>query len=482
MKKFRFSRLIIASTWLFCLIFLMLLPFVELSPVSGQTDDNDWDDVEKRQEEIDTLKETIEDLEEAVRKQETEAREVAEELKEAEQRLEEAEKELASAQENLEIKREVFGGRVRSAYMGQSFSYLEMLFGADNLGDLVLRLEYLSRIFRQERMLLEDMRSEREKAESYAEKIEDDRDRVATLYREEKEKAQRLREMRKEKEEVLYAAKDELKEQLAQISTRAEAPPVYGVVIDNFRTSRPQFGLAEAQRVYEYEVEGEITRYLALYADFPSKVGPLRSARVHSATLAMENNVLLAYAGAAGDVEKKLDQLGVNRVNALNLGRGFSRSSDAYPPYNLFANLSTLGLVPPPDRSEIRPVQPEKEGGSGENISLVYNNFTNIEYRYDPVDNLYHRYLNGAVHRDAQGNPIQPRNVVKQHVSFTRDERGRPTADLLGEGEIDFYSNGRHLRGTWSKESPSSPTRFYYEDGTPIEIPYGKTWIQLVAS
>jgi len=462
------------------LLALSIFFSIQGAPVFGQ--DDEWEEIEERREEIEEMEATIKDLEERVRGQETRTREIAEELKETEQRLERAETELESAQESLEEKRGIFGGRVRSAYMNQGFSYLELLFSADNLGDLVLRLEYLSRIFQHEIRLVEEMRQEREKTRRYAEEIEEDRDKVAALYREEAEEGERLRQLREEEEKLLYQAKDELRERLAQISTRAEAPPVYGVVIDNFHYSRPQHALAAAQKVYEYEVEGNITRYLALYADFPTRVGPMRSARVHSATLAMENNVLLVYAGAASDVESILTQLGVNRVNALRGGSGFWRVPEEMAPYNLYVNLSTLGLVPPPDRSEIKPIRPAQIGNTGERISLVYNNFTSISYRYDSVDNLYTRYLNNSIHRDAQGNAIRPRNVIKQYVSFTRDGRGRPTANLVGSGRIDFYSNGEHFRGTWEKASPASPTNYYYEDGTPIEIPYGKTWIQIIAS
>jgi hypothetical protein len=95
-------------------------------------------------------------------------------------------------------------------------------------------------------------------------------------------------------------------------------------------------------------------------------------------------------------------------------------------------------------------------------------------------EGYYLRYINGKQHKDADGTAITARNIIVQYVPFYNDSRGRPTADLIGEGPIDYYCQGQKFRGAWRKESASSPTRFYYQDGREIERVYGQTWIQLV--
>ncbi len=460
-------------------ILLVILIISLVSAVSGQEND-EWEEVERTREEIEELTQRVEELESAVLEEERKTREVAARLEEVEKRLEEAEKELELAQENLDEVRNRLGKRVRNAYINGGFSYLEMLFNSDGLGDLVLRVEYLSRIIRQDNELIAEVREVREQEEQRRQEVKRDYELVEELYQEHRERQQNLAERREEKEEMLYTAKDVLEEKLARISTRAEAPPVYGVVIDNLGAARPQHGLADAQLMYEYEVEGNITRYLALFAEFPSKVGPVRSARVHSATLAIENDVLFVYGGAHQTVRDELARMGVHSVDAMRTNGSFFRDSGRRAPHNLYVNLSTLGRVPPPDRSEIKPVQPVQEGQPGQEFSLQYNNFTRITYRYNAADNVYRRYLNGQLHRDAAGKVVEPRNIILQYADYTPDSMGRPTAELIGGGKIDFYSNGRHFRGTWRKDSLEAPTRFYYQDGTEIEIPYGKTWIQVV--
>src|SRR5207249_145080 len=54
-----------------------------------------------------------------------------------------------------------------------------------------------------------------------------------------------------------------------------------GVVVDNAIPARPQWGIAEADIVYEVPTEAMITRFLALYCgEGPDTVGPVRRRRM----------------------------------------------------------------------------------------------------------------------------------------------------------------------------------------------------------
>ena len=72
-------------------------------------------------------------------------------------------------------------------------------------------------------------------------------------------------------QKLLAAAQGRLADEMAASIPQAEVKPVYGVVIDNHAAARPQHGLSQANVVYEYEVEGRITRYLALLLLSPAK-------------------------------------------------------------------------------------------------------------------------------------------------------------------------------------------------------------------
>ena len=56
--------------------------------------------------------------------------------------------------------------------------------------------------------------------------------------------------------------------------------PVVAVKVENIAAARPQVGLNSADIVFVEEVEGSLTRLVAVYhTSFPKRVGPVRSAR-----------------------------------------------------------------------------------------------------------------------------------------------------------------------------------------------------------
>ncbi len=60
-----------------------------------------------------------------------------------------------------------------------------------------------------------------------------------------------------------------------------EGERITAVMVNNIQTCRPQRGLSQADILFEIKVEGGITRFMGLYADYSEipDVGPIRSAR-----------------------------------------------------------------------------------------------------------------------------------------------------------------------------------------------------------
>lgn len=421
--------------------------------------------------EITELEDIIEALDESIKNSRRKMERLAAKIEATEKQIEAAEKEIASAEARLEESTRLFGLRVRSAYMNGGISYLEIILDADNFGDLIIRSAYLKKVMDRDADLIASIKHERKLIAKRKKTIEKQGRELAALMERAREEHALILAQRKEKEKLLKEAGEKT----------AGYKPVYGVVLDNSQPARPHSGLAEASVVYEFEVEGRITRYLALFSFFPSKVGPIRSARTHSVTLALENGVHYIYASGTKDVLNTISSWGLRNTNALASGSSaIYRSSDRKAPHNLYVNLAGLGKESPSGVLLIRPAFLDREGQPGSTVSLEYNSFTHIKYSYRPGSRDYLRHLNGQVHRDAAGKEIAARNVILQYVPHPYDSHGRPTPNLIGSGPIDFYSMGQRFRGTWSKSSPAAPTRFYYSDGKPIEMVYGRTWIQIV--
>lgn len=391
------------------------------------------------------------------------------------------ETELAEAEIRLEQTSRNFASRVRGAYMKGSVSYLEVLLEAESLGDLVVRVAYVARILANDSSLIARIRDDRVKYGLAKAEMEQKRETLQTIrVNSEKEQRNLLLE-RQEKERLLRAAKNKLAGELARITPQAERPPVYAVVLDNVPLARPQHGLARASMVYEYEVEGRITRYLAFFANFPTKVGPVRSARTHSSMLALENNVNFIYSSAGVDVLAQISSWKAEGTNVLYYSsRSVYRDPSRRAPHNLYVNLSTLGVRQQSKEVVVRPAFLNRKGTSAGTIALEYSPSYRLRYEYNSARGIYRRFINNAVHRDATGEEIQIRNIIIQYAPHYIDQQGRPTPNLIGEGKIDYYTQGERFTGSWKKESASSLTRFFYEDGEEIERVYGLTWIQIV--
>lgn len=431
--------------------------------------------------EIVELEKVLQALDESIRSRLARVESLKRELVETEISLKLVTEELADARVKLVETNRIFAERVRSAYMKGGLSYLEVLLEAESFGDLVVRLAYLRHILQQDAEMVSTVRQEQAFMQERKTALETQRQRLRDLRQQRDAEQRNLLDQRREKEAMLAAAQKKLAGELALITPQAERKPVYGVVIDNAPQARPQHGLSQASIVYEYEVEGRITRYLALFASFPTKVGPVRSARSHSSMLALENDVHFIYSSGGVDVLDRIRGWNVRGTNALrSRNPSFFRDNSRRAPHNLYVNLSTLGAESQSAEIRIRPAYLSREGTPAAEVSLEYSPSYRVSYRYLPARGAYRRYINGQVHRDATGAVIMARNIIIQYVPHGSDLVGRPTPDVVGEGAIDFYALGERFRGTWKKENAASPTRFYYQDGQEIERVYGQTWIQLV--
>ncbi len=442
---------------------------------------NNQIDIEKTKAEIAELEKTIKALEESSKQRAHRIAELDKEFLETDKKLQNALMQLSLTEERLEEKNTIFASRVRSVYMKGGFSYLEVLLAADNLGDLIVRLGYLMRILGRDSQLVSTIRQEQAELRGLTASVEEYRNSLLDIRYQNEAEQRNLDNLRREKEALLKGAQERLYGELARATPQAERKPVYGISIDNASPARPQHGLSEATVVYEYEVEGRITRYLALFSTFPTKVGPIRSARTHNIILAMENDVHFLYSSAGWDVLAKIKEWETRGTDVLySKSPSFFRDKSRKAPHNLYVNLSTLNFEPMSQELVVRPAFLGRKGTSTNTISLSYSKNYKVSYKYASNEDAYRRYINDKIHKDANGKVIMARNVIIQYVPHGIDFQLRPTPDLIGEGAIDFYSQGEYFRGKWKKDSIKSPTRYYYQDGQEIERIHGQTWIQIV--
>jgi hypothetical protein len=114
-------------------------------------------------------------------------------------------------------------------------------------------------------------------------------------------------------------------------------------------------------------------------------------------------------------------------------------------------------------------------------IKIAYNNYYEVDWRYDVTAKRYVRYVNGQLFKDLDGRMITADNILIQKVQTSViDEDGRREVTTVGNGEARVAELGSFVYGTWKKDSPSDRTVFYDGSGQEIKLTPGQTWVEVV--
>lgn len=263
----------------------------------------------------------------------------------------------------------------------------------------------------------------------------------------------------------------------------------FSVMIENSPESRPQTGLSSADIVYEIKTEGNISRYLAFFHDdIPSSIGPVRSSRHYFIPLSEQLNFPYVHFGASTYAYQYLQstKLKVPHIDGITDSKYFFRDNSRTAPHNAYLNTESLAsyddLTITNDMFSFGDSD-DLASEAANSIEFSYNNFTNIRYTYDDSIKKYLRFQESIPHVDAESQEqIKVSNVIIQytkHESIVEDNLGRIDVVLTGEGEIDYFTEGKKMRGTWRKGNNMLSTNFYDSEGQPLILNPGNTWIQV---
>ena len=195
--------------------------------------------------EITELEDIIKALDESIKVSQLKIDRLAGQIESTKKQIGQAETEIADAEARLEESTRLFATRVRGAYInGGGISYLEIILGADNFGDLLVRVAYLERILNRDANLIASIKHERGLIEERKKIIDEQYSNLLALMEQEKAEHNTMLAQRREKEKLLKEA----------VEKTAGYKPVYGVVIDN-HSNAAAIRLALANVVYEFEVE-----------------------------------------------------------------------------------------------------------------------------------------------------------------------------------------------------------------------------------
>jgi hypothetical protein len=269
--------------------------------------------------------------------------------------------------------------------------------------------------------------------------------------------------------------------------------PALVVKIDNHAEARPQTGLNQADVVYEEEVEG-ITRFFAVFQSADSTpVGPIRSARTTDVNLvAALSHPLFAWSGGNPTVQRQisgadLTDVGQSQANGPGGYHRDNRTNAKGSEHTLYADTVALYTLAPPGQGAPAPLftyraegEPSPVGDPTGGIKLHMES-TKAQYVWDAATKTWPREQNGSPHVDHDGVQIAPANVVIQFVSYV----GVPgvgqsqQAVTVGEGEAWILTDGKLIKGTWSRPDPKQPAVYKDAAGNRVKLTPGRTWVEL---
>lgn len=279
--------------------------------------------------------------------------------------------------------------------------------------------------------------------------------------------------------------------------------PVVAVKFDNVvGRSTPQAGINSADVVYEIQVEGQITRLLALYQTRDAgPLGPVRSARGSEVAILEElNSPIYTWHGANDILNHVVRSSSVIPRSFEEIPELFYRVTNRKAPYNSYV-LGTgqiRATVPDDLRGPTGPVltfaaEGEPPSAAALPASHVHIRFpppfgrgggeAPVDYRWDGARWL--RWQRGQPHVDVDGLQVAADNVIVRFTgvldSGTVDGSGAivPTASFVGHGEAWVLTGGTVTTGKWHKPSATAPTRYYDQAGAEIRLRPGITWISV---
>lgn len=282
----------------------------------------------------------------------------------------------------------------------------------------------------------------------------------------------------------------------------------YAIMLNNIKDALPQLGQSQADIIYECLAEGGITRMLAVYQDVSEveMIGSVRSSRPYYLELALGHDALYLHAGGSEDAYTYISSWG---VDAFDCVRGPYMSStvggnifwrDSWRQSNLGYEHSVvttgeaiLTYIPESTRMEHeddftyeQTFYSETESIGGETaleITVPFSSYKTGVFIYDETSETYFVEEYGSAYVDGNTDEqvaITNVLVLNAVVTYTGDSLGHVDIDFDAGGTGYFATAGEILPITWSKDGIYEELQYFYEDGSPVVLNPGTSYVNVI--
>lgn len=268
-------------------------------------------------------------------------------------------------------------------------------------------------------------------------------------------------------------------------NTLAILRPAVVAKIGNY-DSHPQYGMNQADIVFEEIINDNVSRFAAVYqSQGADLVGPIRSGRLQDVDLLSSLNApILAWSGGNGTVTNEINGSSLINMSPNYCGSACFRVNFDKAPYNLFFNINAAWQQAPgtpgspPPQFQYRDAATAVAGTPSAGV-LVNMDSYRTEWTWNATTGLYERQQNGRPDTDDDGVVATTNNVVVLDMIYNKGISNSPDAQSVGSGEAWVFTGGNMVHGTWTKANRLVPFTLIADDGTPILLTPGRTFVQL---
>ncbi len=275
------------------------------------------------------------------------------------------------------------------------------------------------------------------------------------------------------------------------------------LMVNNSTDNLPQYGISEADIIFEIPVEGDMTRLMAMYGDYTDipSVCSIRSARYYFPQIAVGFDAVYTHWGEnKSHATPVIDSLGIDNIDAmyapsylfgrdqdrLNSGYAYEHSSVFYgEEFPTYVENNNYRIEISEDKSDpffnFNEESTKADGEALTDFQFHYGAYFS-DFTYDTKSETYLKEHNGSPHVDGvTGEQLAFENVIllETAVSLMPDgTSGIKQINVMGENKPGYYiSKGTIQEITWSKPYETSEITLYSLDGEELFINTGKTYI-----
>lgn len=279
------------------------------------------------------------------------------------------------------------------------------------------------------------------------------------------------------------------------------------VMVSNIITSLPQWGVSDADILFEMLAEGRITRLMAIYQD-PLKIdriASVRSARPYFIDMAQSYGAVYIHFGgsvpAYEAIAARKELISIDGIKGVLEGTVFFRDPERKAKLGLEHSVYTTGELLQKTLLKFDADMTQKEhpsaftfsehhsaeqGRTANKVQISFNENHNPYFQYDSGTGTYLRYEYGAKQMDGWTNKqIAVKNVLVLHMDMTdvpNNALHLIEIQTTGSGAGYYFCGGKYISVVWKKDVYNGELKIYDTSDKEIVFAPGQTFISCCAA